>query len=132
MNSNDSNTAANAICHSVLMVQESWQAAAYDQSRPSVLFKPKLYRDGDQWCALLGDDLQSGVCGFGESPAKAMWDFDKSWNTDVATHPTPDNTELLRQALEALHYCFGATDHEDKSRRETIAKLKEALNVESD
>lgn len=79
----DSNMVANTVSHSVLMVQESWQQAAYEQMRPSVLFKPKLSRDGNQWCALLGDDLQSGVAGFGDSPAEAMLDFDKSWNEKI-------------------------------------------------
>lgn len=83
MTPNDSNMAANAICHAVLMVQESWQQVAYEQVRPAVIFKPKLYLDGDQWCALFGDDLQSGVAGFGKSPADAMWDFDKQWYTKL-------------------------------------------------
>ena len=83
MKPEDSNMAANAICHAAAMVQESWQGAAYEQMRPAVVFKPKLYRDGSQWCALFGDDLQSGVCGFGDSPADAMWDFDKEWNKNL-------------------------------------------------
>ena len=83
MNADDSNMAANAICHAVSMIKASWSEVAYEQARPSVLFKPKIYRDGNQWCALLGDDLQSGVCGFGDSPAKAMWDFDSNWNAAI-------------------------------------------------
>ena len=35
--------------------------------------------DGDQWCALYGDDLQSGVAGFGDSPELAMQDFDAAF-----------------------------------------------------
>lgn len=79
LNDQDSNMAANALCHAALMIQASWQDAAYEQMRPAVQFKPKLSRDGGQWCAILGDDLQSGVCGFGDSPAEAMIDFDKNW-----------------------------------------------------
>jgi hypothetical protein len=37
--------------------------------------------DGNQWCALYGDNLQDGVCGFGDSPAAAMQDFDMAWVT---------------------------------------------------
>jgi len=84
LNDQDSNMAANAMCHSAAMVQESLQQVAYEQMRPSVLFKPCLYRDGSLWCALFGEDLQSGVCGFGESPADAMWDFDKEWSKKIA------------------------------------------------
>ena len=83
MTPQDSNMAANAICHSSLMVQEAWQQVAYEQMRPAVLFKPRLFPDGNQWCALLGESLQIGVCGFGDSPADAMWDFDRQWNTKL-------------------------------------------------
>lgn len=49
--------------------------------RPCVLFKPRLFIDGNMWCALYGDDLQSGIAGFGESPDKAMREFDEAWRT---------------------------------------------------
>lgn len=55
------------------------QDAAMEYTRPSVLMRPKVYPDGDMWCALYGDDLQSGVAGFGKSPSEAMYDFDKNW-----------------------------------------------------
>lgn len=47
--------------------------------RPSVVFKPKIFIDGNQWCALYGDNIQDGICGFGDSPALAMLDFDSSY-----------------------------------------------------
>ena len=87
LNDQDSNMAANAICHSALMVQASLQQATYEQMRPAVVFKPKLSRDGNKWCALFGDDLQSGVAGFGDSPALAMWDFDVQWDTKIEGRP---------------------------------------------
>ena len=49
------------------------------QDRPSVLFRPHLSIDGNQWCALYGDNLQDGVAGFGDSPEAAMRDFDQAW-----------------------------------------------------
>lgn len=54
---------------------ESLQAT----QRPSAVYRPKIFMDGNQWCALYGENLQDGVCGFGDSPEKAMQDFDKSW-----------------------------------------------------
>lgn len=65
--------------HYVEQATTSIARAFEDQYRPCVLFRPKVYIDGDQWCALYGDDLQSGVAGFGVSPDKAMRDFDKNW-----------------------------------------------------
>lgn len=49
--------------------------------RPSVLFKPNVYRDGNMWCALYGDDsdVATRVCGFGKSPCEAVRAFDTAW-----------------------------------------------------
>ncbi len=47
---------------------------------PSTVYRPKLSIDGNQWCALYGDDLQNGVAGFGDSPAEAMTAFDAAWH----------------------------------------------------
>lgn len=58
-------------------------ANACDQSAPSLRYKPRLFIDGNQWCALLGENLQDGVAGFGSSPEKAYWDFDKNWCADL-------------------------------------------------
>lgn len=52
---------------------------ADDMRRPSVLYRPALTVDGNQWCALYGRDLVEGVAGFGDSPALAMADFDRNW-----------------------------------------------------
>ena len=43
------------------------------------ILKPKLYRDGNQWCCLYGEDIQEGICGFGESPYKAIMDWNNSF-----------------------------------------------------
>ncbi len=80
MNNSDSNMAANAICHAADMAKIAWQEAAWEQMRPSVIFKPTLSKDGNMWCALFGANLQEGVAGFGETPAKAMYAFDAAWS----------------------------------------------------
>ena len=46
---------------------------------PSFMLKPKLFLHKGTWCALLGDDLKTGVAGFGQSPDLAYQDFDKNW-----------------------------------------------------
>lgn len=33
------------------------------------------FKDGDEWCVLLGDNIQSGICGFGKTPMSAMYEF---------------------------------------------------------
>ncbi len=48
---------------------------------PSAIYRPVLSKDGDQWCALYGEDLQMGCAGFGDTPEKAMAAFDKAWRS---------------------------------------------------
>jgi len=67
------------ISHATAILQQEALSVAYEWQRPSVLFKPKLSIDGNQWCALYGQNLQDGIAGFGDTPAKAMLDFDKAW-----------------------------------------------------
>ena len=59
------------------------EGLCYDLTRPHVLYKPKLYPDGNQWCALLGDNIMEGVVGFGSSPEKAMSAFDSAFFKDM-------------------------------------------------
>ena len=41
------------------------------------------YRDGNQWCILIGEDLQSGICGFGELIYDAFIDFMRNAQTNL-------------------------------------------------
>jgi hypothetical protein len=42
------------------------------------LNKPRLFFDEGVWCALLGDNIQDEICGYGDSPADAMRDYEKN------------------------------------------------------
>jgi hypothetical protein len=55
--------------------------------RPSVLFRPSIVKDGDQWCALYGENIQEGVCAFGPTPELAMRQFDVEWIHEKAVAP---------------------------------------------
>ena len=35
----------------------------------------KVFKDGNMWCALTGDDLESGIAGFGTTPVDAIRDL---------------------------------------------------------
>lgn len=69
--------------------------AAAQVSRPSAVYRPQLTADGDQWCALYGEDLQVGVAGFGGTPEQAMAAFDTAWWTQL----TPDAALSIEAAL---------------------------------
>ena len=75
--------AANSIAHAAAMTQENIRCAVSHYELPSVLYRPKMFIDGNQWCALYGDNLQDGVAGFGKSPDDAMHDFNKNWNAKL-------------------------------------------------
>lgn len=85
MNDNHSSMVMNQMCHDSLMVAEVQKQAASELMRPSYLYKPRLFIDGNQWCALFGENVQDGVAGFGNSPNEAMYDFDKEWYSPLAT-----------------------------------------------
>ena len=63
---------------------EAIQIVAGEMQRPSVLYRPSIERDGNKWCALYGPNLMQGVCGYGDTPAEAMADFDKNWASQKA------------------------------------------------
>ena len=67
------------ISNYVAMAAENVRCSISEYERPCVLYRPKIFIDGNQWCALYGDNLQDGVAGFGESPANAMSAFDAAW-----------------------------------------------------
>ena len=47
------------------------------------MLKPKIFIDGDKYCVLYGENIQEGICGFGESPYKAILDFNREWNKPI-------------------------------------------------
>lgn len=71
------------ISFAVERVMQDFRDSAYELSRPSTLLKPKLFIDGDKWCALYGENLQCGVAGFGTSPVRAMLNFDYNYRVDL-------------------------------------------------
>lgn len=72
------------------VIRCAMQEIAGEYTAPSVLYRPRLSVDGSQWCALYGEDLQSGVAGFGNSPGEAMSDFNKNWCARLpAKQPEP-------------------------------------------
>lgn len=79
MTPEDSSLAMNAIVYAA----EAWKYAAHSAEQTAVdqrtwfaILRPRLFPDGDQWCALYGENLQDGVAAFGDTPAKAAVQFD--------------------------------------------------------
>ena len=69
-----------------------------EHTRPSVLMRPSLTVDGNQWCALYGDNLQEGVAGFGDTPEEAFKAFDAAWNSEKL----PQNASAAKSPADFL------------------------------
>lgn len=80
MNNEDSSMAANAIANSA---QRCYGEIVDFSTFPHVLMRPRIYPDGNQWCALYGENILNGVVGFGSSPHKAVEDFNRNWFKDL-------------------------------------------------
>lgn len=65
------------------------EIASYHATWVAVL-KPTLSKDGNMWCALYGDNLQVGVAGFGETPAKAFIAFETAMCHPSGSHCIPE------------------------------------------
>jgi hypothetical protein len=85
-----------AACYAIVINQQAERTVIEERERPSYLWKPKLSIDGNQWCALFGENLQDGVAGFGDTPAKAMLAFDRAWKTPLPNaqiHTSPHEND---------------------------------------
>lgn len=47
---------------------------------------PTFTLDGDEWCALYGEDLVAGVAGFGATLIEALVNFEREWSWLCATY----------------------------------------------
>jgi hypothetical protein len=54
-------------------------AALEEMSRPFYLLRPRVFPDGDTWCALYGGTIRDGICGYGDTPLAASYDFDNNF-----------------------------------------------------
>jgi len=66
--------------HEVLQHQEKMNLIVeQEEYNLFVIIKPKLYKDGTQGCCLYGENIQEGIVGFGDTPKKAISDWNSSW-----------------------------------------------------
>ncbi len=79
MNDEHSSMAMTSIGHAAQHAMFAIQDAASEYAVASAVYRPKIYMDGNEWCAIYGDDITCGVCGFGATPALAVSDFNDRW-----------------------------------------------------
>jgi hypothetical protein len=71
------------------LLQEAIGMIGNEMVRPSAIYRPAISIDGNQWCALYGENLQDGVAGFGDTPEAAMAAFDKAWHEKMPQRAAP-------------------------------------------
>lgn len=87
------------------LINQSRQNAAIEAEEMNLvaLLRPRVFIDGNMWCVLYGDDLMNGVAGFGDSPIRAVCDFNRAWRTPIAQQPAapiaPVGVEGLVESL---------------------------------
>jgi len=54
---------------------------------PSQIMQPTVSLDGSMYCALSGENLAIGVCGFGKTAALALADYDRNFVHQSAPEP---------------------------------------------
>ena len=59
--------------------------------QPHVYMRPRIFLDGNSWCCLYGEDLQIGVCAFGNTPQQAARNFDLVWLNGGMEKGTPND-----------------------------------------
>ena len=76
---------------------ENWLEKRGEQSIVAdVLIKAglKTYKDGDKWCVLVGDNIQDGVCGFGDTIDEALFEFLKELSEKQSEQKSQDKSPL--------------------------------------
>ena len=102
----------------------------------------KPYRDGNQWCILVGDSSQEGICGFGDTIDDALYDFlvtvlnmqkeqEHSLNFDVVSSWLREHaSKYVNREFNEFHKCI---EYDGTINIETlIADLKFAVGYTAD
>lgn len=66
----------NDFSQSEAVIRGEFLAMLFAWQSPSVLYRAKIFPDGNAWCCLYGENIQEGVCAFGATPAEAVRNFD--------------------------------------------------------
>ena len=66
--------------------------------------------DGDQYCFLWGEDLHSGVCAFGETPLKAMQNFDIEMHNALQKRNVLSKNKCSDGTKQPEGGCFGCEE----------------------
>lgn len=73
----------------------------------------KPFKDGNQWCFLYGENIQEGICGFGDTIYMAAWNFYSNIKTEEKPSKAKPSKNLKEMAGEwAEDETYGKSDTE--------------------
>ena len=97
-----------------------------DFKRPGIPFtadvlQPVIFKDGDKYGCVLGPDINTGISGFGDSPEKAIQEWDENLSRRIKLEG--ENDRVIKDAVEKLK------EHEVANSTAEIGKpeYKEAI-----
>lgn len=75
------------------IAEECNRLAAEERQRMTLfaMLKPKVLQDGDKFCILYGDDIASGIVGFGKTIHEAVDDFTAQFDKLVKSGATNEH-----------------------------------------
>lgn len=78
---NDSYLLREQLLHDEQYVHEARMNLIYDETVIMLVQRLgcRIYKDGDSWCCLYGENIQEGISGWGEYPYQAALDFRKEF-----------------------------------------------------
>lgn len=54
------------------------------------LFEPLLFREGGEYCCILGPSTEEGICGYGATEKEAFMDWDRNLKERIKTNDIND------------------------------------------
>lgn len=81
LNNTDSYLLREQLLHDEKFVHEARMNLIYDETVIMLVqrLNCRIYKDGNSWCCLYGENIQDGICGWGHNPYEAALDFRKEF-----------------------------------------------------
>lgn len=96
----------------------------------AVVLGLEIKQDGDQYCILWGENLQTGVAGFGKTPADAIAAFEQAMYESATKAGAQDSTlKTLADSVAKRASCELALIETAKVRDEWCAEFVKARNA---
>jgi len=97
-----------------------------DFQRPGIpyaaqVLHPLLFKDGDNYCCILGPNLQEGVAGLGKTPEQAIQDWDKNLTQRIKLMGMDDG--LAKEVKELLQKDAAERQTVEQNRRHPSRQL---------